>query len=235
MIYGLWGDDFTIDMSELILSENSVIVDTEGNVIAELNGDENRKIVTLEEMSPYLPKAYIAIEDERYDKHHGIDIKRTGAAILSFVTHGGESTAGGGSTITQQLVKNVTKDKESKGIDGVLRKIKEWVKAYQVEEVMSKQQILELYLNLIYVGQNGGKENHGVEIAAEYYFNKSSKDLSIAQCAFLAGINHSPNKYNPYAGKDVTERITKCFNNTINKSNNGRKTNIKRCSNNILI
>ena len=68
LIYGLWGDDFKIDISELIMSENSIIVDTDGNTIAELNGDENRKIITLEEMSPYLPKAYIAIEDERFEK-----------------------------------------------------------------------------------------------------------------------------------------------------------------------
>ena len=126
------------------------IIDSEGNILAELSGDENRKIITLEDMSPYLPKAYIAIEDERYELHHGVDIKGTGRAILSFVTNGGKSKAGGGSTITQQLVKNVTQDKASKGIEGVTRKLKEWIKAYQVEEVMSKDQILELYLNLIF-------------------------------------------------------------------------------------
>ena len=206
LIYGLGGDALKINMGELVLAENSYILDSENNVIAELNGDENRKIVTLEEMSPYLPKAYIAIEDERFEKHHGVDLKRTGAAILSFVTHGGKSTAGGGSTITQQLVKNVTKEDDSKGVAGVVRKVKEWSKAYQVEKVMSKDQILELYLNLIFVG---GKENRGVEIGAEYYFNKASKDLSIAECAFLAGINNSPNSYNPYSGKDVTEKISK--------------------------
>lgn len=207
LMCGVWGDDFKIDISELVLSENSTIVDTDGNVLAVLTGDENRKIVTLEEMSPYLPKAYVSIEDERFEKHHGVDIKRTGAAVLSFITHGGHSTAGGGSTITQQLVKNVTQDKESSGIDGVLRKIKEWTKAYQVENVLSKDQILELYLNLIFVG--GKQDNRGVEIASEYYFNKTAKDLTIAQCAFLAGINHSPNRYNPYMGKDVTENVEK--------------------------
>ena len=208
LIYGLWGDNFKIDLSELLLQENSVILDTDGNVLAELTGDENRKIITLEEMSPYLPKAYISIEDERFEKHHGIDIKRTGAAILSFVTHGGKSTAGGGSTITQQLVKNITQDKDSKGIDGIIRKVKEWAKAYQVEKVLSKDQILELYLNLIFIGGKN-QDNRGVEIASEYYFNKSAKDLSIAQCAFLAGINHSPNRYNPYFGDDPTEKIEK--------------------------
>ena len=159
-------------------------------------------------MSPYLPKAYIAIEDERFEKHHGVDIKRTGAAILSFITHGGKSTAGGGSTITQQLVKNITQDKESSGIDGVIRKLKEWAKAYQVENELSKDQILELYLNLIFIGGKN-QDNRGVEIASEYYFNKSAKDLSIAQCAFLAGINNSPNRYNPYSETDHTELIKK--------------------------
>ena len=208
LIFGLGKDDFSIDMSDLIMKENSIIVDTDGNVLAELNGDESRKIITLEEMSPYLPKAYIAIEDERFEQHHGVDIKRTGAAILSFITHGGKSTAGGGSTITQQVVKNVTQEKASSGVAGVVRKLKEWSKAYQIEKAMSKDQIIELYLNLIYVG-NGGSEKHGVEIGSEYYFNKPAKDLSIAQCAFLAGINHSPNAYNPYSGNDVTEKIAK--------------------------
>ena len=208
LIFGLGKDDFSIDMSDLIMKENSTIVDTEGNVLAELNGDESRKIITLEEMSPYLPKAYIAIEDERFEQHHGVDIKRTGVAVISFVTHGGKSTAGGGSTITQQVVKNVTQEKASSGVAGVMRKLKEWSKAYQIEKIMSKDQIIELYLNLIYIG-NGGSEKHGVEIGSEYYFNKSAKDLSIAQCAFLAGINHSPNSYNPYSGNDVTEKIAK--------------------------
>lgn len=208
LLFGLWDDDIAINMEELILKENSIIYDTDGAILAELNGDESRKIITLQEMSPYLPKAYIAIEDERFMTHHGVDIKRTGKAILSFVTNFGKSTAGGGSTITQQVVKNITKEDDASGIAGVIRKLKEWFRAYQIEDVLSKDQILELYLNLIYIGA-GGSEKHGVEIGANYYFNKSANDLSIAQCAFLAGINHSPNRYNPYGTTDVTERITK--------------------------
>ena len=205
LIYGFFGDDLKIDLSKLTMIENTVIVDSNENVIAELNGNESRKIITLDEMSPYLPKAYIAIEDERFYQHHGVDLKRTTAAILSFVTHFGKSTTGGGSTITQQLVKNITQDKESSGIDGVLRKVKEWAKAYQVENELSKNQILELYLNLILVGGR----NYGVQTGAEYYFNTDASNLSIAQCAFLAGINNSPNAYNPYSEKDNTEKITK--------------------------
>ena len=207
LVFGLWGDDLNINLKDLVLAENSVILDSEGTVIAELSGDENRKIITLQEMSPYLPKAYIAIEDERFETHHGVDIKRTGAAILSFVTHKGKSTAGGGSTITQQLVKNITQEKDSTGLEGITRKLKEWYRAYQIEDVLSKDQILELYLNLIFVG--GNQDNRGVEIAAEYYFNRAASELSIAQCAFIAGINHSPNRYNPYTGNDNTEKIAK--------------------------
>lgn len=126
LVYGFFGDDLKIDLSKLTMIENTVIVDSNENVLAELNGKESRKIITLDEMSPYLPKAYIAIEDERFYQHHGVDLKRTTAAILSFVTHFGKSTTGGGSTITQQLVKNITQDKESSGINGILRKVKEW-------------------------------------------------------------------------------------------------------------
>ena len=87
---GALGEDFSINITELVLDDNSVIVDTEGNILAQLSGDENREVITLEEMSPYLPKAYIAIEDERFRTHHGVDIKRTGKAILSFVTNVGK-------------------------------------------------------------------------------------------------------------------------------------------------
>ena len=82
------------------------------------------------------------------------------------------------------MVKNITQDKESSGINGILRKVKEWAKAYQVENELSKNQILELYLNLILVGGR----NYGVQTGAEYYFNTDASNLSIAQCAFLAGI-----------------------------------------------
>ena len=194
VFFGLFGDDFEITKEELKIGvANSVVVDADGEIIANLSGDEKRKIITLEDMADYLPKAYIAIEDERFYEHSGVDFKRTGGAIFKTVT--GNSSYGG-STITQQLVKNITKDDESSGMAGIFRKIKEWAKAYQVERMISKDQILELYLNILYVGGEGNL--HGVELGAEYYFDKSAKDLNLAESAFLAGINSSPNYYNPF-------------------------------------
>lgn len=193
MMFGLFGNDFEITKEELIVgNSNTIVLDKDGNEIANLSTDENRKTISLSEMSPYLPKAYVAIEDKRFYSHSGVDIKRTAGAILGAVT--GNSSYGG-SSITQQLVKNITKDKARSGLAGVVRKMKEWSKAVQVERMISKDQILELYLNIIFVG---GNELHGVELGSQYYFNKSAKDLSLAQCAFLAGINNSPNSYSPY-------------------------------------
>ncbi len=214
IFFGLFGNDFEITKEELIISaSNSVIVDKDGNVIADLSGDEKRKIISLSDMPEYLPKAYVAIEDERFYKHSGVDIKRTGAAILNFAVK--RDSSFGGSTITQQLVKNITEEKEDKGLAGIARKVKEWAKATQVERMLSKNQILELYLNILFVG---GQNIHGVELGAEYYFNKSAKDLDLAECAFLAGINNSPNMYNPYSEtKDHTELIKKRTTTVLNK------------------
>lgn len=194
LFFGVFGNDFEITKDDLVISaSNSKIVDQDGNVIADLSGDEKRKIITLDDMAYYLPKAYVAIEDERFYEHSGVDFKRTGGAIIGKLFGNGSY---GGSTITQQLVKNITKDDETSGVEGIMRKVREWAKAYQVERMISKNQILELYLNILYVGGEGNL--HGVELGSEYYFNKSAKDLDLAECSFLAGINSSPNYYNPY-------------------------------------
>ena len=215
LIAGIWGftglllgwfeiEDIDMKKEDLqIKVSNSVVVEQNGNVLADLSGDEKRKIISLEDMADDLPKAYIAIEDERFYEHIGVDIKRTAGAIINTLVKG--ESEYGGSTITQQLVKNITNDNESTGIEGIKRKIREWQRACQVERMLSKEEILELYLNILFVGSNN---LHGVELGAEYYFNKSAKDLSLAECAFMAGINHSPNSYNPYnTSVDNTEKI----------------------------
>ena len=172
-----------------IKNQNSVIIDIKGNQVGELNGDENRVIITLDDMAKYLPRAFIAIEDERFYEHKGVDIKRTLGATYTYLKNDGQSSFGG-STITQQLVKNLTQEKE----DTWQRKVREMARAYYVEQEMSKDEILELYLNLIFLGDTV----YGVEQGSNYYFNKPAKELSLAECAFLAGINHSPNAYNPF-------------------------------------
>lgn len=186
----------TLDMFS---NECSTVVDTNGNIIAEL-GSERKKIkVDLEDMPDNLKNAYVSIEDERFYNHSGVDIKRTGSAIISYIFHAGNSSYGG-STITQQLVKNLTGD----NTDSVTRKVKEWWKAYQLEWYFSKEEILEMYLNVIYVGPN----IYGVGTGAEYYFSKDISELSLAECAFLAGINNSPNSYNPFdEDTNNTEKI----------------------------
>ena len=179
-----------------IKNENSVIKDIKGNEIGVLNGEENRVIITLDDMATYLPRAFIAIEDERFYEHKGVDIKRTLGATYTFLKNDGKSSFGG-SSITQQLVKNLTQEKE----DTWQRKVREMARAYYVEQEMSKDEILELYLNLIFLGDTV----YGVEQGSNYYFNKPAKNLSLAECAFLAGINHSPNSYNPFI--DNNEKV----------------------------
>ncbi len=195
VFYGMFGDELKISKEELVIPyENSMVYDKDGTLVATLSGGTKRKCISLSEMGEYLPKAYVAIEDERFYEHQGVDVKRTAAATLTYITHAGKSSFGG-SSITQQLVKNITNDKEDSDLAGVVRKVKEMSKAIQVEEYLSKSQILELYLNLIFIG---GNDINGVELGAIYYFNKEPANLTIAECAFMAGINHSPNAYNPF-------------------------------------
>ena len=194
-----FGDTWDISKDDLVIKmQNSYTYDKDGKLLHELAGEENRQVISLSEMGEYIPKAFVAIEDERFYKHSGIDIKRTAGAIVTYILNGGNSSFGG-STITQQLVKNLLDDDE----DSIERKIREWSRAYKVEQMLSKSQILELYLNEIFMGGTV----YGVESAANYYFDKSADELSLAESAFLAGINHSPNYYNPFDGDDNEEDI----------------------------
>lgn len=185
---------------EMIANENSIVLDTNGNEIAKLGCGRKHQQISLSNIPDNLKNAYVAIEDERFYSHNGVDIKRTGGAILTYITHFGKSSFGG-STMTQQLVKNLTGDTS----DSVTRKVKEWWKAWQLETDLSKDEILEAYLNIIYVGPN----MYGVETGSQYYFSKSCTELSLEECAFLAGMNNAPNAYNPFGEKDNTEKIVK--------------------------
>ena len=205
-----FSDKFALSREDLLLSNaNTIVYDKDGKVIAELSGSENREIISIGDMSEFLPKAFVSIEDERYYNHNGVDIKRTLAATGTYIFKGDSSF--GGSTITQQLVKNITNERENSGSAGIERKIKEMSRAYQVEKMISKDQILELYLNIIPLGADGG-DICGVEMASTYYFNKSASELSIEECAFLAGINHAPNVYNPFRNAQDAEKQTQINN-----------------------
>ncbi len=157
--------------------------------ITRLHGEENRIWLDLDDMSPYLAKAFIAIEDERFNEHHGVDWKRVGGVILR------PSQIGqGGSTITQQLIKNLTDSNEVTFV----RKFNEMLSALNLEKHYSKDQIMEAYLNTIYLSHGC----YGVKTAAETYFGKEVKDLNIAECACLAAITKAPTRYDPLLNKD---------------------------------
>lgn len=215
VVYAIFKTDkWAITREELLSEAGAIIYDKNGNELVRLTGDEINKKVELSEMSK-VPDAFISIEDERYYSHHGVDFKRTAAAIVNFITHGGNSSFGG-STITQQLVKITMKDDSRSGVSGVQRKIREWSRAYQVEDMLTKDEILTRYLNRIFLGSAAnGLEIRGVEAAANYYFNKSAKDLTPAQAAFIAGINHAPNSYNPFSEKDHDATMEKIKTRTV--------------------
>ncbi len=153
-----------------------------------LHGDENRIWVPIGKMPEYLKNAFIAIEDEDFEKHHGVDWARTVLAALNQVFKF-SSVDFGASTITQQLIKNITWDNEKV----YSRKVREIVRAIFIETKLSKDEILEAYLNTIALG-NG---INGVEVAANYYFNKDVSELTLAESAAIAAITKNPSKYNP--------------------------------------
>ncbi len=194
---------------DMIKNTSSIVVDSSGKKIGDIGSNRNRKNISIDEMPENLKNAYVAIEDQRFYKHMGIDIRRTGAATLSYIKNLGHASFGG-STITQQLVKNLTGNNSKK----VSRKFDEWSKAFVLELTMSKEEILEAYLNIIYVGPNV----YGVEMGSFYYFSKSAKDLTLEECAYLAGINISPYSFNPFRDDvDNSEKIKTRTKTVLNK------------------
>ncbi len=150
-----------------------------------LHSSENRVWVNFSEIPEYMKDAIIAIEDKRFREHNGVDWKTTFAAVGKLFTGGN----GGGSTITQQLIKNITGKNEV----SILRKVREIFMALKLEEEYSKDEILEAYLNIVHFGSGC----NGVEAAAQLYFGKSIQDCTLAECAAIAGITQNPYKYNP--------------------------------------
>jgi penicillin-binding protein 1A len=175
------------------LAQSSKILATDGTVITALHGEENRETVALSRMPRSLIDAVVAIEDERFWEHKGVDPKSVLRAVYANASEG--EVVEGGSTITQQYVKN-----ELVGPDRtVRRKLREAALAYQLERRFTKERILELYLNTIYFG-NGA---YGVEAASQEYFGAGVDRLSLGQAALLAGMIRSPNRADPYRHPDL--------------------------------
>lgn len=189
-------ESLSIKMTSVIYYEDS---DGEKRILQGLYDDENRTWVDFEKIPLDMKNAFVAIEDERFYSHPGFDIKRTGGAAINTVLRIFDKSRSvyGGSTITQQLVKNLTGDDER----SVIRKLQEIYRAIRLEGDLSKNEILELYLNTIYLSQNC----NGVATASRTYFGKDVSELSLAECASIAGITQYPSKYDPYIDPEANK------------------------------
>lgn len=182
-----------IDVENMRLNLTSIVYveDPETGEMVEyeqLYDTEHRIWVSSKKIPDHLKDAFVAIEDERFYSHKGVDIKRFAGAAMQYLTKKGNSSYGG-STITQQLIKNLTQDDDY----SIKRKIQEVYRAFNLEKELSKEEILEYYLNTIYLGQNC----NGVQSASMKYFGKDVSELSLAECATIAGITQFPTKYDP--------------------------------------
>lgn len=181
------GIDGDKDVSDIHPPASSQILDMNGNLITNIHATENRTLVSLDKIPANLQNAFIAVEDNRFYEHNGIDPRGIFRAIYSNLVSGEVSE--GGSTITQQLAKNafLSQDRTFK------RKIQELFIALRLERQYTKEEILEMYLNQIYFGRGA----YGVQAAAQTYFGKDVSQLDLSECAMLAGIPRSPNYYSP--------------------------------------
>ena len=168
--------------------------DSSGNSIevAHLHSDGNREWVDSDKIPEIAKKAAVAIEDERFYKHHGVDFKRTAGAVFGYVTSKltGKSPSYGGSTITQQVIKNITNEKDKTAA----RKIKEMMRAVAFEKQFTKDEILTMYLNIAYFGNNC----YGIEASSKMYFGKPSLELNAREAAMIVGITQAPTRFDPY-------------------------------------
>lgn len=175
-------------LDEYKAAQNSKVFAADGSLLCELRGDQDREIIAIAEMPDALKKAVIAIEDSDFYNHTGVNWKAVIRAVWANVVKG--SVVQGGSTITQQYVKNAYVGPKRT----LWRKIQEANLAYQLEQKYSKNKILELYLNDIYFGHG----SYGIFTAARKYFDKAPQQLTLGECAMLAGVIRSPSYYDPY-------------------------------------
>ncbi|CAH0338984.1 transglycosylase domain-containing protein [Rhizobium sp. CECT 9324] len=173
---------------------NMKIVSVEGTVIAN-RGATGGEALPLEEMSPYIPQAVMAIEDRRFYSHFGVDPLGLARAVVNNLT--GSGSLQGGSTLTQQLAKNLFLSPERT----IERKVQEVLLSFWLEQKFTKDQILAMYLNRVYFGSNA----YGVEAAARRYFNKSARDVNLGEAALLAGLLKAPSRLSPARDPEAAE------------------------------
>lgn len=177
-------------------AETSYVYDIKGRLMTSLHGEANREIATIEQMSPELKLAVVAIEDSNFYRHRGLNPYSIARAALANYRKG--SVSEGASTLTMQLVKNLFLTRERT----FSRKLAEAILAIRVEQVFSKDEILEMYLNTIYWGHN----NYGIQTASESYFNKGADELNLAEAAVLAGLIQAPEQYSPFLNYSNTKQ-----------------------------
>ncbi|MEG1287558.1 MAG: transglycosylase domain-containing protein [Clostridium sp.] len=201
-IFAIINDAPELDVNAITnLNEQSILLDSSGNLIDEIPTEEIRTKIDISEMPDNLKDAYVAIEDERFYDHPGIDARRILGAIFYTVKSKltGNGGVQGGSTLTQQVIKNTVLTNDVT----IERKVKEIYLALKLEKILSKEQILAQYLNTIPLS---GKI-YGVEEAAKYFFDKSAKDLSLIECAYLAGITQAPSDYSAYNPENIENPV----------------------------
>jgi penicillin-binding protein 1A len=177
-------------MKGYVPTETTYIYDMKGSLLSSIHDEANRKVVPMTRISPHLKRAVIAMEDSHFYNHNGVNPISVGRAFLANFSSGG--VVEGGSTLTMQLIKNLFLTPER----AVSRKAAEAVLAIRLEQVLSKDEIFELYLNQVYWGHN----TYGAETAAQSYFNKSAADLTLAEAAMMAGFIQAPEAYSPFDG-----------------------------------
>lgn len=206
------GDSDLLDLTQLELAYTTIIYSQQINDQGQpewveyqrlQSPEENRIWKPLNEISPYIQHAFVAVEDENFYTHPGFSFKRTVLAAINEVFRkltGSYLTGSqlGASTIEQQLIKNITGEDESSGIEGYARKVKEIFRAIALDNRFSKEEILEAYLNTI--GLTGNTA--GVEAGANQYFGKSAADVTIAEAASIAAITKNPSRFNPYTNPE---------------------------------
>lgn len=214
IFHGILASTPSVTLNEIAAEgEATLVYDCAGNEIDQyVSSNSNRIEVSMDEVPKYLGQAFVAIEDERFYQHNGIDIKGIVRAGYQFLKTGGDE-AQGASTITQQLIKNtVFTDWATEGrnvIKKIKRKVQEQYLAIEVTKYFTKDEVLLRYMNVINLGQN----TLGVESASQRYFGKSCSDLTLSECAVIAGITQNPSRYNPLRNPEKNAlRREKCLN-----------------------